>query len=223
MKQTMLARTAFTTDRMMEFFTEPELTTQIGYGKKLWPVVLVKELIDNSLDACESTDVVPRIAVTLECDAITVEDNGPGLKPEIIERSLDYRVRVSDKKYYIAPTRGQLGNALKCLWPASFVANGEHGVIEITASGLHHHVEIRLDRIAHMPDICHNMTPSVKKGTCVKMVWPGIASLETQDRDAEFYQAKTVADALRDLMADFSAFNPHAIFELALPNGKIFM
>src|ERR1039458_8524066 len=84
MKQTMLARTAFTTDRMMEFFTEPELTTQIGYGKTLWPVVLVKELTDNSLDACESTDEVPRIAVTLESDAITVEDNGPGLKPEII-------------------------------------------------------------------------------------------------------------------------------------------
>jgi hypothetical protein len=39
-------RTAFTTDRMMEFFTESELTTQIGYGKALWPLVLSKELID---------------------------------------------------------------------------------------------------------------------------------------------------------------------------------
>jgi DNA topoisomerase VI subunit B len=222
MKQTMLARTAFTTDRVMEFFSESELTTQIGYGKALWPWVLVKELIDNSLDACESTDVVPRIAVTLECDAITVEDNGPGLKPEIIERSLDCRIRISDKKYYIAPTRGQLGNALKCLFAASFVANDEHGVIEITASGWHHRIEVRLDRIAYAPEICHDVTPSVKKGTCVKMHWTGIASLEAHDRDAEFYQAKTAADALLDLVADFSAFNPHAIFELALPNGKIF-
>ncbi len=222
MKQTMLARTAFSTDRRMEFFTESELTTQIGYGKTLWPVVLTKELIDNSLDACESTDVVPRIAVTIECDAITVEDNGPGLKPEIIERSLDYGVRISDKKYYIAPTRGQLGNALKCLSAASFVANGERGVIEITASGCHHCIEVSLNRIAHAPDICHNMTPSVKKGTCVKVRWTGIASLEAQGGEAEFYQGNSVADALPDLMADFSAFNPHAIFELALPNGKIF-
>src|SRR5690349_20818044 len=89
-------RTAFTTDRMMEFFTETELTTQIGYGKALWPLVLSKELIDNALDASEGTGTAPVITITLESDAITVEDNGPGLNPKIIERSLDYRVRISD-------------------------------------------------------------------------------------------------------------------------------
>ncbi len=117
-------RTAFTTDRVMEFFTESELTTQIGYGKALWPLVLSKELIDNALDACEGTRTAPVITITLEPDGITVADNGPGLNPEIIKRSLDYRIRISDKKYYVAPTRGQLGNALKCVWAASFVANG---------------------------------------------------------------------------------------------------
>lgn len=103
------SRALFTTDRTMEFFIERELTTQFGYGKSLWPLVLAKELIDNALDACESTDVVPEIVVTLEPDAFTVSDNGPGLKPEIIDRSLDYHVRISDKKYYVSPTRGQLG------------------------------------------------------------------------------------------------------------------
>jgi DNA topoisomerase VI subunit B len=101
-------RTAFTTDRMMEFFTESELTTQIGYGKTLWPLVLSKELIDNALDACEGMSTAPVITFTLETDAISVEDNGPGLKPQIIERSLDYRVRISDKKYYVAPSEGSL-------------------------------------------------------------------------------------------------------------------
>ena len=50
-----LQRTASTTDRALEFFTESELTTQIGYGVELWPLVLVKELIDKALDACEAT------------------------------------------------------------------------------------------------------------------------------------------------------------------------
>jgi DNA topoisomerase VI subunit B len=47
-------RTAFSTDRTLEFFTESELTTQMGYGRQLWPLVIAKELIDNALDACET-------------------------------------------------------------------------------------------------------------------------------------------------------------------------
>jgi DNA topoisomerase VI subunit B len=105
-------RTAFVTDRGLEFLTESELTTQLGYGRAMWPLVLVKELIDNALDACESADVgAPQITIALEADALTVTDNGPGLKPAIVGKSLDYRVRISDKKYYVAPTRGQLGRA----------------------------------------------------------------------------------------------------------------
>ena len=50
----------------------------------------------------------------------TVEDNGPGMSQELIQRSLDYEIRVSDKMYYVSPSRGQLGNALKCLWAAPY-------------------------------------------------------------------------------------------------------
>lgn len=53
-------RTAFRTSRSMDFFTESELTRQIGYPQNLWPLVLLKELIDNALDACESADIPPK-------------------------------------------------------------------------------------------------------------------------------------------------------------------
>ncbi len=106
---TQLNRVAFTTDRTLEFFSESELTTQLGYGPKLWPLVLVKELIANALDASEATTAItPDITVTIDNDALTVTDNGPGLPAAIVERSLDYRVRISNKKHYVAPTRGQL-------------------------------------------------------------------------------------------------------------------
>src|SRR5690349_18117616 len=98
---------------------------QLGYGRTLWPLVLTKELIDNSLDACETGNISPEISVTLEPDALTVSDNGPGIAPHIIERALDYHIRVSDKKHYVAPTRGQLGNALKCVWACAYVVDGE--------------------------------------------------------------------------------------------------
>src|SRR5215831_5049722 len=98
-KSGMMTRSAFVTSRALDFFSEAELTRQFGYGRELWPLVVVKELIDNSLDGCEATETPPEITIALEPDAITVTDNGPGLKAEVIEHSLDYSVRISDKKY----------------------------------------------------------------------------------------------------------------------------
>ncbi len=56
-------RATFTTNRAMEFFTEKELQMRIGYSKHLWSVVLLKELIDNALDACENAGIQPAIEV----------------------------------------------------------------------------------------------------------------------------------------------------------------
>jgi DNA topoisomerase VI subunit B len=213
--QTQLLRTTFTTDRRTEFFTAGELTMQLGYGRPMWPLVLVKELIDNALDACEATDVAPEIAVELKADSITVSDNGPGLKQSIIAMSLDYDKRVSDKKNYVAPTRGQLGNALKCLWAAPFVSTGRKSVVEISAGGLNHRVEVDIDRITQKPRTKHYTTPqpTVKNGTSVNVHWPEVASLPTSEENAEFYQS-TVRGSLPELVRDFATLNPHASFAL---------
>jgi DNA topoisomerase VI subunit B len=118
-----------------------------------------KELLDNALDAPESARVPPDIVVTVEPDALSDQDNGPGLPASTLERSLDYAVRVSDKSYYVSPTRGQLGNALKCLWAAPFVADGEHGRVTVETGGQRHTVDVRLDRIAGQPKIDHQVSP----------------------------------------------------------------
>jgi DNA topoisomerase VI subunit B len=88
-----LTRTTFVTSRQHEFFTEKELTMQFGAPRALWPLMTVKELIDNSLDAAEATDVAPEIAIVLEADSVTVTDNGPGLKASTIASALDYNLR----------------------------------------------------------------------------------------------------------------------------------
>jgi Histidine kinase-, DNA gyrase B-, and HSP90-like ATPase len=115
----LLKRATFEIDPALEFFTVDELTMQLGHEQELWPLVLVKELVDNALDACEEAGVTPVIVVSIKKDSITVWDNGPGLPASTVERSLDYRIRVSNKTRYVSPTRGQLGNALKCVWAAS--------------------------------------------------------------------------------------------------------
>jgi DNA topoisomerase VI subunit B len=172
-----LTRTTFQTSRLLEFFSEKELQMQIGFPKAQWPIALLKELIDNAMDAAESVGVLPDIEVTLEPDRLSVRDHGPGLPVKTLKSSLNYLVRVSDKAHYVSPSRGQLDNALKCLWAAPYVAHGEQGYVEVTTGGTTHRIAVTLDRIAQQPDLQHVRMPDgfVKSGTLITVSWPGIA------------------------------------------------
>lgn len=215
---TTLQRSTFATSRESEFFTENELTMQFGASKVLWPLMTVKELIDNALDATEATDVPPEIAITLEQDLIVVRDNGPGLPESTVDKALDYSLRVSDKRYYIAPSRGQLGNALKCIIPAAYVATLQKSVVEITACGVHHRIEVDVDRIANKPRIQHVKKPLVQNGTTVAVSWADVACSTSLLPNWDLYRG-SVQDVLPDLVRDFASINPHARFTLTA-NGK---
>ena len=52
-KNVTLTRQTFRTSRLLEYFSQKELTLQTGHEPDRWPEVVVKELIDNSLDACD--------------------------------------------------------------------------------------------------------------------------------------------------------------------------
>jgi hypothetical protein len=112
---------------------------------------------------------------------------------------------VSDKAHYVSPSRGQLGNALKCVWAAPYVARGEAGYVEVTTGGITHRLAVSLDRIAQQPHLRHLTLPDevVKTGTLVKLVWPGIAGFLNIDADSTFYKSAA------ELVEDYAAFNPH--------------
>jgi len=210
---TTLERTTFSTSRLMEFFTTKELQMQIGHARDWWPVALLKELIDNALDACEAAGTPPDIAVTVGPDMVSVRDNGPGLPVATLERSLDYAVRVSDKTHYVSPSRGQLGNALKCVWAAPFVASGKRGRVDIVTGGNVYRVDVTLDQIAQRPNLQVTVSPDgiVKTGTLVKMHWPGIAGSLRHSQAPPSYKAFEPPCG-RELVQKYSAFNPHASF-----------
>lgn len=170
-----LERTAFETSRALEYFTEKELRQQIGYAPPFWPVAILRELIDNALDGCEASGVFPQIEITIADDRITVIDNGPGIPPTTLAKSLDYLIRVSDKAHYVSPTRGAMGNALKVIWAAPFVATGA-GKAEIVTRGEKHSIHVTLDRIEQRPRIEHTVEQAnVKIGTSFSIRWPDLA------------------------------------------------
>jgi len=205
----LLKRETFTTNRTLEFFTEKELTMQIGHSRLWWPIAIVKELIDNSLDACESAGILPEIEVKVDEDGVSVRDNGPGLPEDTLKRSLDYMIRVSDKNHYVSPSRGQLGNALKCVYAVPFVMDGELAFVDIATCGKTHRIEITLDRIAQKPKLEHTVSDDgfVKNGTFVKIYGREIASyLE----NPESYDSYNSPPNIISLIGHYLAFNPHA-------------
>jgi DNA topoisomerase VI subunit B len=58
-----LDRQTFVTSRQMDFFSEKELVTQTGHPRLEWPLVFLKETIDNSLDACDEKGIAPDIYI----------------------------------------------------------------------------------------------------------------------------------------------------------------
>ncbi len=209
-----IERTAFSTSRLLDFVSEGELTKQCGYAPADWPLVVVKELIDNALDACEEHGLAPEITVAVEDGAITVADNGPGIPPQTVEGLLDFSMRVSSREAYVAPDRGAQGNALKTLVAMPFVLDGDHGRVDICGGGVLHEIELTVDRIQQRP--AADVRRIEKDGSFVRLHWPVIASSDDDDGYPDFTSRGLAAlhfassEGLRTLVEDFAFLNPHA-------------
>jgi DNA topoisomerase VI subunit B len=133
--KTTLRRETFRTSRLLDFCNRKELIAQTGHQPDAWPLVALKELLDNASDACEDARTVPCVSVVVDDQGLTVSDNGPGIPPDTVAGLLDFAVRVSSREAYVSPTRGAQGNALKTLVAMPFVLHGENGRVEVAARG----------------------------------------------------------------------------------------
>jgi DNA topoisomerase VI subunit B len=197
-----LERVAFKTSRLLDFVGRRELTAQIGHGVEDWPLVALKETLDNALDAAEEAGVAPEIMISVSTDpaSISIADNGPGMPAQTITDVLDYTVRVSSREAYVSPTRGAQGNALKTLLAMPFALDGERGETLIEAGGAMHRIAFAVDRIRQEPKIERANGPSpVNIGTRITLAWPDSASSILVEAKPRFLQ---IAD-------DFHWLNPH--------------
>ncbi len=193
------SREIFRTSRLLDFASERELTAQIGHRPEQWPQVAVKELVDNSLDACEEAGVAPRVEVEVDRGLIRVADNGPGIAADVVADILDFSVRVSSREAYVGPTRGAQGNALKTVLAMPFALDGEAGRVVIESQGIRHEIAFGVDRIAQEPRAEHRCSPSpVRTGAVVTVEWP----------DSSTILLASASRIGRDLYK-FATFNPH--------------
>jgi DNA topoisomerase VI subunit B len=174
-----LTRVVFLVSRLMEFCTKRELQNQTGHSVYDWPLVVLKELMDNALDACEEAEVAPVIEVIVGPASITIADNADGFAAKTIDAILDYSIRASSREAYVSPTRGAQGNALKTILAMGYVLDREHadadaaGVTIIESRGIKHRIEFRVDHINNQPKIAHITTPSARNvGSRITVEWP---------------------------------------------------
>ena len=200
-KQPALKRQVFEVSRELEYFSESELVTQTGYPREQWwPGVFVKELVDNALDACEQSGIATHIKVAFDGRELVVEDNGPGLPADVVERILDFSSRTSDKAAYVSPTRGCQGNAAKTLLAMPYVLGG--GLVEIEACGIQHQIRVSTDQIAQRPRIDHHQSKIVKRpGSVIRVVLDSASSIAqtSPSRNPESYKSfsPTIASSTR--------------------------
>ncbi len=192
-------RTAFSFSRDLEFATEPELAKRMGCPRALWLRAAVKEVIDNSLDACEEEGVEPEVAVEVDGDRLTVADNGPGMPPELVEQLCIRSERTSSREAYAAPDRGAQGNALQVLMALPLGFGRDEAITTITSRGVKHRITLKVNRLEQRIELERVATPAADEpGTMVSLAWPGAIDC-----------AEVVG-----LINEFAGLNPHASFRL---------
>ncbi len=192
-----LERSVFETSRDAEYVDLRELQAQTGQARDQFAAVILKELVDNALDACETAGIAPRVTIDVTEDAgilqIAVSDNGTGISPETVKRITNFQTRTSDKAAYRAPTRGAQGNALKTVLGIP-CALGHHAPIEIEACGVRHAITLWVDPAGELQIDRDCMPMPTACGTRISATIPA--------RDQEFWPARWASA--------FALANPHA-------------
>jgi hypothetical protein len=87
-------RRIFSEPQAAQYFYTDRLEKMTGRKSGDWHRVVVKELMDNGLDAAESAGRVPVVEVAMDVDPslirLSVQDNGVGIPADVIERMLDF-------------------------------------------------------------------------------------------------------------------------------------
>jgi DNA topoisomerase VI subunit B len=212
-----LQRKAFTISRLAEFVSESELVKQIGHPVADWPLVVLKEGVDNALDEAEEAGVAPNIEITVSAieglpGSISIFDKGRGIPAETVEKLIDYSARTSSRAAYASPTRGAQGNALQTIIAMPFALTGEGcETALIDSNGVLHRIAFGIDPIRQTPrPLIERRPSSVKNGTNLTVLWPDSASSILERAKPDFLR----------LAETFAWLNPHLSLSLTW-NGDI--
>ncbi len=141
-------------------------------------ITVVKEAVDNSLDACEEARILPNVKVTLKelgnnLLRVTIEDNGPGILKTHIPNVFG-KLLYGSKFHRLRQSRGQQGIGISAAVLYSQLTTGKpiHVISRISESGPAHRYKLRIDTLKNVPEILEDEileNARIKKGTIIEM------------------------------------------------------
>jgi hypothetical protein len=200
--------------RTRENFTKEGLTSLTGQSSRRWGRYVVKELVDNALEAVEGT-ADPSITVRLwgeklYVQAVEVEDNGPGIGEEMLRQIADPEAFGGTKRHYALPTRGTQGNALMTIIGIQHLADGG-GPLPIRTRSVEYTLSVQESTLQGVPSVQLRKEGATSvEGTAVRVEFGSKAGRWAR------------GDRITNMLYGFGALNPHVrlVVETRDPEGE---
>ncbi|MBI4181593.1 MAG: DNA topoisomerase VI subunit B [Candidatus Aenigmarchaeota archaeon] len=182
----------------------------LGYDNKIKALlIIVKEGVDNSLDATEEARILPEIYLKVEelekeKYKIVIRDNGPGIIKAQIPKIFG-TLLYGSKFHRLKQGRGQQGLGISCAVMYSQLTTGEPTeIISSTGDGRTHRYKLKIDVKKNEPIIIEESEEPSKKpwhGVQITFIVEGIYR-EHKQSVLEYVKQTAVANPFADLIFD---------------------
>ena len=163
-----------------EFFTKNRHL--LGFDNPLKSLsTTIKEAVDNSLDACEESNILPDVLIEIDQISevrfkIIVEDNGPGIVKEQIPKIFG-KLLYGSKFHKLSQTRGQQGIGISAAALYGQLTTGKpiKIVSKIGKNRPAHNYELHIDTSKNEPEIIKDVEIEWEKdhGTRIELILEG--------------------------------------------------
>jgi DNA topoisomerase-6 subunit B len=187
----------------------------LGFDNKRKALLtVVKEAVDNSLDACEEARILPEISIEIvemanERFRIVVEDNGPGIVKKQIP-NVFARLLYGSKFHSMKQGRGQQGIGISAAVLYAQLTTGRPARIKSRIDSKHpaHYFELHLNTQTNEPQIVKDEEVDWKKEHGTRIELDIEASYQKGDQSVDSYLKQT------------AIVNPHATFIYTNPKAE---
>jgi DNA topoisomerase-6 subunit B len=187
----------------------------LGFDNKRKALLtVVKEAVDNSLDACEEAHILPEIMIEIvdmgnDRFRIIVEDNGPGIVKQQIPR-IFAKMLYGSKFHSMKQARGQQGIGISAAVLYAQLTTGRPAKIKsrISPKDPAHIYELHIDTTRNEPEIVREDECEWKKEHGIRIELDIEATYQKGDQSVDSYIKQT------------AIVNPHATFIYTNPKAE---
>jgi DNA topoisomerase-6 subunit B len=182
-------------------------------NKKKALLTVVKEAVDNSLDACEEAEILPEIHVEIihmndDRYRVTIQDNGPGIIKSHIPRVFA-KLLYGSKFHSFRQQRGQQGIGISAACLYAQLTTGRPAKITSRVKGKKAlYVELRIDTKTNEPQLLAEK----------EVFWENESGIKVElDIEAQYQGGSQSVD---QYIKQTAIVNPHATFVYTNPKAE---